>query len=100
MMRLSGLLLFGAAGVNAGGSTLNNPCIDPEGPYKSQPWCNASLDIDARVADMIGRMQLSEKVRAPPQLGAREPQRPPSDIRRLRRFRTSTRGARRSRAWA
>ena len=71
MMRLSGLLLFGAAGVRAGGSTLNNPCIDPEGPYKSQPWCNASLDIDARVADMIGRMQLSEKVRAPPPACAR-----------------------------
>ena len=65
MMRLSALLLF-STGVNAGGSNLNNPCIDPEGPYKSQPWCNASLDIDARVADMIGRMQLSEKVRSPP----------------------------------
>ena len=70
MMRLSALLLF-ATGAHAGGSTLNNPCIDPEGPYKSQPWCNASLDIDARVADMIGRMQLSEKVRAPPPACAR-----------------------------
>ena len=51
-------LALGAPG-NAG---LNNPCLDTTSPYHTQPWCNQSLSIDARVADMVGRMAISEKI--------------------------------------
>ena len=46
------LALVGAA--NAGGSDLNNPCIDTTSAQSKQPWCNSSLPIDDRVKDMIG----------------------------------------------
>jgi len=41
---------------------LNNPCMDSTGPYHAQPWCNVTLDIDVRVADMISRMTIAEKI--------------------------------------
>ena len=40
---------------------LNNPCIATP-PFVAQPWCNASLPFGVRVADMVGRMTLAEKI--------------------------------------
>ena len=31
-------------------------------PYHTQPWCDATLGIDARVADAVSRMTLAEKI--------------------------------------
>ena len=31
------------------GNALNNPCLDTAQPFHAMPWCNYSLDIDARV---------------------------------------------------
>ena len=45
-----------------GGGTLNNPCLDNTQPFAKQPWCDPTLDIDSRVKDMIGRMNMSEKI--------------------------------------
>ena len=42
-------------------SPLNNPCA-AAGPRALQPWCNHTLPVDARVADMVGRMTLAEKI--------------------------------------
>jgi len=40
---------------------LVNPCLaDPTQMHL--PWCNATLPIDARVADMISRMTIAEKI--------------------------------------
>jgi hypothetical protein len=47
---------------SAGASALNNPCIDATTPQSKQPWCNASLDIDTRVEDMLKRMTIEEKI--------------------------------------
>merc|ERR1719473_1597346 len=45
------------------GNGLHNPCLDPSEGFSKMPFCNASLDIDARVADMIKRMDLqTEKI--------------------------------------
>jgi len=41
---------------------LNNPCLDTTQPYHTQPWCNYTLDINDRVADMLSRMKMSEKI--------------------------------------
>ena len=41
---------------------LNNPC-EAE-PYASMAWCDASLSLDERVADAVGRMSLEEKIGA------------------------------------
>ena len=41
---------------------LNNPCLDSASPYAKQPWCNATLPIDLRVADMVSRMTIAEKI--------------------------------------
>ena len=41
---------------------LNNPCIDASSAQSNQPWCNVSLPIDERVADMLSRMTISEKI--------------------------------------
>ena len=47
----------------AGAITLNNPCLDSTQPYAKQPWCNATLPIATRVADMVSRMDLkTEKI--------------------------------------
>ena len=50
-------------GASAGASKLVNPCLDATQPYAKQPWCNASLDINTRAADMVSRMDLkTEKI--------------------------------------
>ena len=41
---------------------LINPCADPSSAFSKQPWCDATLPIDARVADMLSRMTLDEKI--------------------------------------
>lgn len=41
---------------------LNNPCLNRSLPFASQPWCNASLPLDERVADMLSRLTLDEKI--------------------------------------
>jgi beta-D-xylosidase 4 len=41
---------------------LNNPCLDSSTPYHAQPWCDATLAIDARVKDMLSRMTMAEKL--------------------------------------
>ena len=41
---------------------LVNPCLDKSGKFASQPWCDATLPIDARVADAISRLTLQEKI--------------------------------------
>ena len=43
---------------------LNNPCVDPGSPHANLPWCDASLPIDERLDDAIGRMTLKEKIAA------------------------------------
>ena len=42
-------------------SPLNNPCLGTT-PWSSQPWCDYKLPIDERVADMVDRMNISEKI--------------------------------------
>lgn len=39
---------------------LNNPCLTA--PFGALPWCNASLSVDTRVADMVSRMSIGEKL--------------------------------------
>jgi hypothetical protein len=41
---------------------LNNPCLDSASAFSKQPWCNATLPIDVRVADMVSRMTIAEKI--------------------------------------
>ena len=41
---------------------LVNPCANKTSPFASQPWCDATLPIDARVADMVSRMTIAEKI--------------------------------------
>jgi hypothetical protein len=43
---------------------LVNPCLDSSKPFSKQPWCDATLDYDTRVEDMISRMTLAEKIGA------------------------------------
>jgi len=43
---------------------LVNPCRDPTGPYASQPWCDATLALEARVDDAVSRLTLDEKISA------------------------------------
>ena len=50
------------ATASAGASKLVNPCLDETQPFAKQPWCNASLSVEARIADMLGRMTLAEKI--------------------------------------
>jgi beta-glucosidase-like glycosyl hydrolase len=44
----------------AAGNALNNPCLSA--PHQSEPWCNTSLTIDERVADMLSKMSMDEKI--------------------------------------
>ena len=57
----------GLAAVSARGpgvTPLNNPCLNKTQPFHAQPWCDPSLAIDARVKDMLSRMDLKkEKIR-------------------------------------
>jgi hypothetical protein len=41
---------------------LQNPCINASLPQAAQPWCNATLPTSVRIADMIGRMSVAEKI--------------------------------------
>jgi hypothetical protein len=56
------MALLGTAAAGPGVSTLSNPCIDSTTPQSKQPWCNSTLPIDVRVADMVSRMTLKEKI--------------------------------------
>jgi len=43
--------------------TLNNLCLAAApGPWKEQPWCDPTLPLGERVADMLRRMSLDEKI--------------------------------------
>ena len=46
--------------LGATNAALNNPCL--QAPYSTMPWCNTNLAIDERVADMLSRMNISEKI--------------------------------------
>ena len=41
---------------------LINPCLDKTSKFASQPWCDHTLPLDARVADMVSRLTLDEKI--------------------------------------
>ena len=41
---------------------LNNPCLNASSPQSKQPWCDPKVGVDARVADMVSRMTLVEKI--------------------------------------
>merc|ERR1719453_1867012 len=41
---------------------LNNPCLDSTSKFASLPWCDYTLPLDERVADMVSRMPLAEKI--------------------------------------
>ena len=43
-------------------SELYNPCLNASAPYHAMPFCDATLPLDARVADMIARMTTAEKI--------------------------------------
>ena len=43
---------------------INNPCLNKTLPFASQPWCDPTLPMDERVADMVGRLTLKEKIAA------------------------------------
>jgi len=47
----------------AGGRTgLYNPCANKSAVYHTQPWCDVTVPLPERVADMIGRLTAKEKV--------------------------------------
>jgi beta-glucosidase-like glycosyl hydrolase len=58
MLRLPSLALA----VASAAAWQNNPCLDSTKPYHAQPWCDTSLPIDTRVADMLSRMKMAEKL--------------------------------------
>ena len=43
---------------------INNPCLNKTSPFAGQPWCDPTLPMDERVADMVGRLTLAEKIAA------------------------------------
>ena len=43
---------------------LTNPCANPASPASKMPWCNPQLPLEARIDDMVGRMNLTEKIGA------------------------------------
>ena len=43
---------------------LINPCINASYPQSKQKWCDPTVEIGERVADMIARMSVSEKIGA------------------------------------
>lgn len=49
---------------------LQNPCLQPASGQTGLPWCNHTLPVAARVADMISRMSVKEKIT---QLGTSSP---------------------------
>ena len=48
--------------VPKGPPLLLNPCLNKTAPWAKQPWCDPTLPIDDRVADMVSRMTLAEKI--------------------------------------
>jgi hypothetical protein len=40
---------------------LFNPCVGSTA-WSQQPWCDPTLPIDVRVADMVSRMTIAEKI--------------------------------------
>ena len=63
-MRLSvSFSLFIAANAQGGPHVpLNNPCINASNTFSKQKWCDASVPIADRVADMVSRMTIAEKI--------------------------------------
>ena len=61
MMAPSLLLLAAAARAGRPLSPLNNPCLGST-EWSSQPWCDPTRSIEERVADMVGRMNITEKI--------------------------------------
>lgn len=43
---------------------LNNPCLNKTTARSKQPWCDPALPIDVRVADMVSRLTIDEKITA------------------------------------
>ena len=43
---------------------LINPCLDPKSGQADLPWCDHTLPLEDRVADMISRMTIEEKINA------------------------------------
>ena len=42
---------------------LNNPCLgSAPGNFSAMPWCDHTLPVDVRVADMVSRMTVAEKI--------------------------------------
>ena len=50
------------AAASADTRKLANPCLAE--PFSSMPFCNASLTIDQRARDAVGRISLAEKIDA------------------------------------
>ena len=40
---------------------MHNPCLGAT-PQSSLPWCNHTLPVSVRVADMLSRMTIAEKI--------------------------------------
>lgn len=45
-----------------GCAELYNPCIDASSPQASMPFCNSKLPIMERVADILSKMTIKEKI--------------------------------------
>ena len=56
------MLPFLLAAATATERKLANPCLSA--PFAALPFCNASLPIDTRARDAVGRMSLEEKIDA------------------------------------
>jgi len=41
-----------------------NPCLNTSLPFASMPFCDHTLDINARAKDAVARLSLSEKISA------------------------------------
>ena len=53
------------------GETVATRACIPDGPFASLPYCDASLSIDERVADLVNRLWQNASFWVPPQLTAR-----------------------------
>jgi len=47
-----------------GDHQLVNPCLDKTSKFASLPFCDTTLDVNARVADLVGRLTVKEKISA------------------------------------
>jgi beta-glucosidase len=58
---MRGTLVAAAVALAAGqGKPVYNPCT--ASPYNGQPWCNVTLDVDTRVADLLTRIPVADKI--------------------------------------